>query len=75
MGLELKFKEQIQCAIAMDIDLLTLRDSLLVFKNAGMTQHVMRQCLTDLRQGKYEERVLELLDYVDGFCSPSLRLF
>ncbi len=61
-----------------DNDLLLLRDCLIDFKNRGMDEESMYVSLEELRAGsdeETEELLLELMDFVRGFCNPELRVF
>lgn len=61
-----------------DNDLLLLRDCLIDFKNHGMDEESMYVSLEELRVGSNEETedlLLELMDFVRGFCNPELCVF
>lgn len=61
-----------------DNDLLLLRDCLIDFKNRGMDEERMYVSLEELRAGSDEETedlLLELMDFVRGFCNPELSVF
>lgn len=61
-----------------DNDLLLLRDCLIDFKNRGMDEESMYVSLEELRVGSDEETedlLLELMDFVRGFCNPELCVF
>lgn len=51
---------------------------LLRFRDNGMTKENMYECLEELREAcdsLTEDKVLELMDFVGGFCNPRLDLF
>ena len=60
-------------------DLLILRDRLVKLKNKGMGQKTMLANFEKLRsvcESEEEEDVLlNLMDYVVGYCKPSLSIF
>ena len=61
-----------------DNDLLVLRECLIDFKNRGMDEESMYVSLEELRAGSDEETedlLLELMDFVKGFCNPELCVF
>ena len=61
-----------------DNDLLLLRECLIDFKNRGMDEESMYVSLEELRVGSDEETedvLLELMDFVRGFCNPELCVF
>ena len=61
-----------------DNDLLVLRECLIDFKNRGMDEERMYVSLEELRAGSDEETedvLLELMDFVRGFCNPELCVF
>lgn len=65
----------IQKGIALNRDLLVLRELLLSYKYNGMTQDVMRDCLNQLRTIEDEDTILDLLDFVEGFCSLHWKIY
>ena len=59
-------------------DLLALHKCLLKYKNAGMDKDSMIECLKDLRNSseiETEDVLLELMDFVVGYCNPGLAVF
>ncbi|MBI6527978.1 hypothetical protein JEP40_02390 [Proteus vulgaris] len=65
----------IQKGIALNWDLFTLRELLLSYKYNGMTQDIMKDCLNQLRAIEDEDIILELLDFVEGFCSLNWKIY
>lgn len=65
----------IQKGIALKRDLLVLRELLLSYKYNGVTQDVMRDCLNQLRTIEDEDTILDLLDFVEGFCSLHWKIY
>ena len=58
--------------------LLKLYKILLRFRDGGMTKDSMYECLEELRKAcdsVTEDIVLELMDFVVGFCNPRVNLF
>ena len=59
-------------------DLLTLRELLADFKKRGLDKESMLRSLEELRAGcdeQDEDILLELMDFVTGFCNPQQRIF
>ncbi|WP_311754771.1 hypothetical protein [Proteus terrae] len=69
------FVDDIQKGIALKRDLLVLRELLLSYKYNGMTQDIMRDCLNQLRAIEDEDTILDLLDFVEGFCSLDWKIY
>ena len=58
--------------------LLVLREKLIEFKNDGMDQKTMVQLFEKLRQtsdSNTEDTLLELMDFVYGYCNPNLLIY
>lgn len=59
-------------------DLLQLREFLVNYKNCGMDKESMYRNLEEMRSDSNKETedvLLELMDFVEGFCNPALRIF
>lgn len=59
-------------------NLLILRECLLKYKNSGMDKDSMIRNLEELRNDSdsvTEDILLELMDFVVGFCNPDLSIF
>jgi len=59
-------------------DIFELRKILVEYKDMGINQTEMFEELSLLRDkldGDKEEIILDLMDFVTGFCNPSLRIF
>lgn len=59
-------------------DLLILRECLIRFKNKGMDKDSMLENLEELRSrsdSETEDILLELMDFVTGYCNPNLAIF
>ncbi|MBG2874323.1 hypothetical protein I4902_10730 [Proteus alimentorum] len=67
--------DDIQKGIALNRDLSVLRELLLSYKCNGMTQDIMRDCLNQLRVIDDENTILDLLDFVEGFCSLEQKVY
>lgn len=52
-----------------------LRELLVTFKDKGMSKDSMTRCLDQLRGVEADDILLELLDFVVGFCRPELDIF
>lgn len=59
-------------------DPLVLRECLVDFKNRGMDKECMYSTLEEMRaecDEKTEDIILELMDFVTGFCRTELRIY
>lgn len=59
-------------------DLRILYECLIRFKNKGMDKNIMLENLEKLRSRsdpETEDILLELMDFVVGYCNPSLSIF
>ncbi|BFI43918.1 hypothetical protein YKD1_03370 [Yersinia pseudotuberculosis] len=70
-----EFIDNIRKEISLNKGLLEIREVLVLFKNKGMSQSCMYECLQKLRCLENEDLILELMDFVEGFCSPSLDIY
>ncbi|MBL5827502.1 hypothetical protein [Serratia fonticola] len=70
-----EFIDNIRKEISLNKGLLEIREVLVFFKNKGMSQSCMYECLQKLRCLENEGLILELMDFVEGFCSPGLDIY
>ena len=73
-----EFMQKIQEQLNNEADLGVLHKELRRFKNLGMNMESMLECLEGLRKNQdedVEDRILELMDYVVGFCNPPVAIF
>lgn len=71
-----EFLEKIYELIKQESDIDSLYKQLCLFKNRGMSREKMLECLEFLRENnKAEGIVLELMDFVTGFCSPHMTVY
>ncbi len=79
MALNDEFKQLLmQKMKSSNSDILILRECLADFKNRGIDEERMYRTLEEMRIGCDEETkdiLLELMDFVSGFCNPTLRIF
>lgn len=79
MSLNDEFKLLLLSEIKNDRNnLLVLRECLLKFKSFGMDKDSMIGNLEELRNGSdttTEDILLELMDFVVGYCNPDLSIF
>lgn len=79
MSLNEEFKQLLLSEIKNNHNnLLILRECLLKFKSLGMDKDCMVRNLEELRNGSDEETediLLELMDFVVGWCNPDLLIF
>ncbi|EGT5659730.1 hypothetical protein AGJ34_02505 [Cronobacter dublinensis subsp. dublinensis] len=68
--ISLIFKE-----ISSGKSLMELRGCLIDLKKQGVSKEVMLECLNDMRVSDFEDTVLELMDFVEGFCNPQFCIF
>ncbi|ELY2909169.1 hypothetical protein [Cronobacter dublinensis] len=61
--------------ISLGKNLMELRDCLIDLKKQGVSKEVMLECLNDMRVSDFEDTVLELMDFVEGFCNPQFYIF
>lgn len=70
-----KIVEAIGHQINISSDLLDIRELMVFFKNKGITKAIMLECLNDLRVTSNEDVILELMDFVEGYCNPDLAIY
>ena len=78
MSLREEFTNVILKGLESNYNLLEFRNYLDDFKKRGMSRETMIEELEALRVGVNTERedtLLELLDFVVGFCNPKLSIF
>lgn len=72
-------KPRIKSLISSDASLFSILEELRRMKSEGFEQEVVRKALEDLRRESKseseEDRILEVLDFVTGFCSPESRVW
>jgi len=78
-NLNVEFMHVLQVEISHgQSDLMTLREYLVRYKSRGMNQNSMYKNLMELRNKsdlKTEELILDLMDFVIGFCNLDLSIF
>lgn len=70
-----EFIDSVRKEISLSKGLLEIREVLVCFKDKGMSQSCMCECLQKLRYLEDEDFILELMDFVEGFCSPGLGIY
>lgn len=55
--------------------LLEIREVLVDMKNEGMKKEEMMEYLQKMRACFDEDMILDLMDYVEGFCYPNLSIY
>ncbi|MCM1236255.1 MAG: hypothetical protein NC489_39750 [Ruminococcus flavefaciens] len=78
MSLNKKFSELTSVQIRNNNDVLYLRRLLIKFKNNGMDKDSILKSLEELRRkstSETEDTLLDLMDFVVGFCNPDLSIF
>ena len=74
--LKQEFAEKIFELISQEAEIDSLYKQLCLFKNRGMSREKMLECLESLRENhEVEDRILELMDFVTGFCSPHMTVY
>ncbi|WP_445375127.1 hypothetical protein ACSLVK_04330 [Photorhabdus tasmaniensis] len=61
--------------IQLNKNLLELRNTLVLFKNKGMSKESMRESLNRFISNENEDTIWDLLDFVEGFCNPDLDVY
>lgn len=61
--------------IASHSDLIELRLLLISFKNKGLSKDEMLSYLNELRLISNEDIILELMDFVEGYCNPQMSIY
>ena len=78
MTLNEEFMKVLSVEIEEKNNLLVLHKCLMKFKNAGMDKESMIKSLKELRNSsdsETEDVLLELMDFVVGYCNPNLSIF
>ncbi|MBQ3163543.1 MAG: hypothetical protein IJC02_03255 [Lachnospiraceae bacterium] len=78
MSLKEEFAKTVLKGLESNYDLLELRNFLDDFRKRGMSKETMIEVLEKLRidvKPESEDIILELLDFVVGFCNASLSIF
>lgn len=73
-----EFRQIIQEQLNKEADLGVLHKELRRFRNLGMNMESMLECLEELRKNQnedVEDRILELMDFVVGWCNPTAEIF
>jgi len=76
--MENNWKQELNIVIKNDINLKKVSDFLKSLKTAGITQCEIKTYLNLLRLESteiVEDRILEILDMVEGFCNPQYRVW
>lgn len=72
-------RQRLKRLISPEIALSLVVDELRQMKNDGFEQEVVRTALEDLRitcnTELEEDRILEVLDFVTGFCPPEMKVW
>ncbi|QDT21685.1 hypothetical protein HG66A1_34880 [Gimesia chilikensis] len=72
-------KQRLKILVVSDTSLQFVIEELRQVKSEGFQQEKVRTTLEGLRQEckteKEEDRILELLDFVTGFCAPDNRIW
>ena len=74
-----ELKMQIEGALTQGTSLLEIREYLVQYSKDGGTRDLAREILNGLREGatsdELDDRILEVLDFVEGFAHSSLRIW
>lgn len=72
-------KQRLKTLVLSKASLLSIVDQLRQIKNEGIEQAAVHNALEDLRKDSQtesqEDRILEVLDFVTGYCSPANRVW
>ncbi len=69
---------ELRDALEASADFGVLRDILVKYREKGFSSESVYGLLESMRDGAasdIEERILELMDIVSGFCSPNMRVW
>ncbi|RQR42800.1 hypothetical protein DIE21_36435 [Burkholderia sp. Bp9140] len=69
---------ELRDALEASADFGVLRDILVKYREKGFSSESVYDLLESIRDGvteDIEERILELMDIVFGFCSPNMRVW
>ncbi|MDC9822088.1 hypothetical protein R0L47_19160 [Pectobacterium polonicum] len=75
MPIKEEFIKNLSSEIAFCSNLIKLRELLVSFKVRGMSKNEMLLYLNELRLVSNEDVVLELMDFVEGYCNPQLSIY
>ena len=72
-----ELEKQIHSALRYDDSLETFLEILLVFKRGGGGQEEALVTLENMREfyQEFEDQILEIMDFVTGFCRPEFRIW
>jgi hypothetical protein len=75
----MSLEDQIKRALQKQASLQMLREIVCQYKRSGGTQQAAYETLEKIRRGQMEEpdedRILELMDFVAGFCSQDQKIW
>lgn len=70
------FTERIQEVLNQEVEIESFYKQLQLFKNKGMSRENMLECLESLQENhSSNDRILELMDFVTGFCNPHMFVY
>ena len=78
MPLKEEFAKAVLKGLESNYDLLELRNFLDDYRKRGMSKETMIEVLENMRvdvKTESEDIILELLDFVVGYCNPRLSIF
>lgn len=70
-----EFIDILSSEIVFCSNLMKLRELLVSFKVRGVSKNEMLLYLNELRLVSNEDVVLELMDFVEGYCNPQLSIY
>lgn len=76
--MENKWKETLRTFLKNEIQLKEVSEYLKTLRASDVTQEEVRDFLNSLRENKdelTEDRILEVLDIVEGYCNPDYRVW
>ncbi|AFR05548.1 hypothetical protein H4F46_21270 [Pectobacterium brasiliense] len=75
MPIKEEFIDILSSEIVFGSNLMKLRELLVSFKVRGVSKNEMLLYLNELRLVSNEDVVLELMDFVEGYCNPQLSIY
>lgn len=76
------FKQEILSEIRNGVDVMKSRETLLRYKELGIDKDSMYSVLDSLRdemrkngEDELEDAIIEIMDFIIGWCAPNMKIF
>ncbi|MCL4664554.1 hypothetical protein L0Z14_26960 [Burkholderia multivorans] len=76
--LDIVLDQELRDALDKSAKLDVLRTILVKYRDKGFSQNSVNELLATMRNGvaeDVEDRILEIMDIVSGFCAPNMRVW